>query len=77
MLVLSRIVGETIIIGDAIHVTVVAIRNNQVRLGVTAPIDIPVFREELTCTNDGPVAVAPQEAEPAPARRTHSVKERQ
>ncbi|MGI8980212.1 MAG: carbon storage regulator [Pirellulaceae bacterium] len=47
MLVLSRKVGETIIIGDAIQLTVVAIHNNRVRLGVTAPLDISVLREEL------------------------------
>ena len=47
MLVLSRKVGETIIIGDTVQLTVVAIHNNTVRLGVTAPIDIPVLREEL------------------------------
>jgi len=46
MLVLSRKVGETIIIGDAVQLTVVSIRSNKVRLGVTAPLDIRVLREE-------------------------------
>ena len=50
MLVLSRKVGETIIIGDAVQLTVVAIHNNKVRLGVTAPLDIPVLRAELRNT---------------------------
>lgn len=77
MLVLSRKVGETIIIGDAVQLTVVAIRNNQVRLGVTAPLDIPVFREELTCKHDAPVAVARPPAGTCPSHRTHSSKERQ
>lgn len=47
MLVLSRKIGETILIGDSIELTVVAIHNNRVRLGVKAPLDIPVHREEL------------------------------
>jgi len=47
MLVLSRKLNEQIVIGDGIVVTVVAIRGGQVRLGVDAPKDIPIFREEL------------------------------
>jgi len=58
MLVLSRKVGETIIIGDAVQLTVVAIHNNRVRLGITAPLDIPVYRTELEATSDGPVTAS-------------------
>jgi len=47
MLVLSRRVGEEIVIAGNIHVTVVAIKGNQVRLGVTAPASVPVARLEL------------------------------
>jgi len=47
MLVLSRRVGEEIVIAGDIHVTVVAIKGNQVRLGVTAPASVPVARLEL------------------------------
>jgi carbon storage regulator len=47
MLVLSRKVGEEIIINDNIRVTVVAVRGNQVRLGFTAPREVPIQREEL------------------------------
>jgi carbon storage regulator CsrA len=47
MLVLSRKIGEEIIIGDNIRVTVVAIRNNHVRLGFTAPNDVTIFRSEI------------------------------
>jgi carbon storage regulator len=47
MLVLSRRPGEEVVIGNNIRLTVVAVRGNQVRLGVTAPPDVPVLREEL------------------------------
>ncbi len=47
MLVLSRKEGEEVVIGDNIRLTVVAIRGNQVRLGVTAPPDVAIQRDEL------------------------------
>ena len=47
MLVLTRKRGEEIVIGDNIRLTVVAVSGNQVRLGVTAPPDVSVRREEL------------------------------
>ncbi len=47
MLILTRRVKESILIGNDITVTVLDIRSNQVRLGVTAPKNISVFREEL------------------------------
>jgi len=47
MLVLSRKRSESIMIGDHIVVTVVAIRGDQVRLGITAPRDVPVHRESI------------------------------
>jgi carbon storage regulator CsrA len=47
MLVLTRKIGEEIVIGDKIRLTVVEIRGNQVRLGFTAPIDVPIRRDEL------------------------------
>ena len=50
MLVLSRKVGEEIIIGDNIRVTVVAVRPNVVRLGFTAPDNVPIFRAEICPT---------------------------
>jgi carbon storage regulator len=47
MLVLSRKLGEKILIGDDIVLTVVKIDKNQVRLGIEAPPDVVVFREEI------------------------------
>lgn len=47
MLVLSRQRDESIIIGDNIVVTIVDIRGDKVRLGITAPTEIPVHRQEI------------------------------
>ena len=47
MLVLSRQRTESIIIGDSIIITVVDIRGDKVRLGITAPTEIPVHRQEV------------------------------
>jgi carbon storage regulator len=47
MLVLTRKLDETIVIGDDIRITVVEVRHDQVKLGITAPRDIPVHREEV------------------------------
>ncbi len=47
MLVLSRHVGETIHIGSGITITVLEIRGQLVRLGVTAPANVPILRNEL------------------------------
>lgn len=47
MLVLSRKTDEKIIIGDSITITVVAIGDGKVRLGIDAPKDVPVHREEV------------------------------
>jgi len=47
MLVLSRKLNESIIIGDQIGITVVGLRGNVVRLGIEAPDDVAIMREEL------------------------------
>ncbi len=47
MLILTRRIGETIMVGDEVTVTVLGVKGNQVRLGVSAPKTIPVHREEI------------------------------
>jgi carbon storage regulator len=47
MLILTRRVGETLVVGDDITVTVLGVKGNQVRLGVNAPKDVSVHREEI------------------------------
>ena len=47
MLILTRRVGETVVIGDEVQVTVLGVKGNQVRLGVTAPKDVAVHRSEI------------------------------
>jgi carbon storage regulator len=47
MLILTRRVGETLMVGDDITVTVLGVKGNQVRLGVNAPKDVAVHREEI------------------------------
>lgn len=65
MLVLSRKLGEKIVIADNIVLTVVEIEHGKVRLGIEAPREVPVYRQEL---------LAPDLHSPAPIRhsRTHA-----
>jgi carbon storage regulator len=64
MLVLTRKTNQSIMIGDDIEVSVLAVSRDKIRLGITAPRDVPVFRkevylsikgeEEASATDDGP-----------------------
>ena len=54
MLVLSRKLGEKIYIGDNICITVVDIDRGKIRLGIEAPRDVPIYRQELLPLNQRP-----------------------
>jgi carbon storage regulator len=56
MLVLSRRIGERLVIDDTITVTVIEIRGGQIRLGVEAPPEIPIWREEVLAKQEMAVA---------------------
>ncbi len=47
MLILTRRVGETVMIGDEVTLTVLGVKGNQVRIGINAPKNVPVHREEI------------------------------
>jgi carbon storage regulator len=57
MLVLSRKLGEKIVIGENISITVIDIDRGKIRLGIEAPRDIPVYRQELLAAPSTPPAV--------------------
>jgi len=61
MLILTRKVGESVLIGDEVTVTVMAVKGNQVRIGVDAPRDVSVHREEVYERLGAPAADAPDE----------------
>jgi carbon storage regulator len=80
MLVLTRRAGESIVIGNDVTVTVLEVRGDQIRLGIDAPKDVPIHREEVYVQvqqeNRGAVASAARAADllrgarprPAPAQ---------
>jgi carbon storage regulator len=68
MLVLSRKINQTIVIGGNIHVTLTAIRNHQVRLAIDAPPEIRIMREELVPIPAGDVLDRGEPAPPQPGR---------
>lgn len=71
MLVLSRKVNQSIMVGDNVRVVVVAVDRDQVKLGIEAPREIAVHRseiyEEIQRSNRAAANAAPESPEPAPA----------
>lgn len=61
MLILTRRVGETLMVGDEVTVTVLGVKGNQVRLGVNAPKHVAVHREEIYNRIQGEEAEAASE----------------
>ncbi len=82
MLILTRRVGETIVIGDDVIITVLGIKGNQVRIGINAPKDVSVHREEIYQRiqqekNTAPAAPKKEEVAAAPVVTTTIRKKRE
>jgi carbon storage regulator len=63
MLVLTRKTNQSIMIGDDIEVSVLAVSRDKIRLGITAPRDVPVFRKEVYVSLKGEDASAEEDPE--------------
>jgi len=59
MLVLSRTCGEEIVIGDNVVVSVLSVRNGRVRIGISAPPEVPIVRQELKASREAQRACEP------------------
>jgi carbon storage regulator len=68
MLILTRRVGESVVIGEDVTVTVLGVKGNQVRIGINAPKHVAVHREEIfeRIKNGARPATAPDHQRPAP-----------
>jgi carbon storage regulator len=63
MLVLTRKTNQSIMIGDDVEVTVLAVSRDKIRLGITAPRDVPVFRKEVYLSIKGETGDADADAD--------------
>ncbi len=70
MLILTRRIGESLNIGDEVTVTVLSIKGNQVRIGIKAPQNIAVHRQEIYEQVQREKTVAPSESEAAAAKKS-------
>lgn len=76
MLILTRRVGETIVIGDDVIVTVLGIKGNQVRIGINAPKDVSVHREEIYQRIQQEKNTSPKQEEAAPVAAAAPVRKK-
>ena len=72
MLILTRRVGETVVIGNDVDVTVLGVKGNQVRLGVKAPREVSVHREEIYKRIKDESEEAPRKSVSGGSRRSHN-----
>lgn len=70
MLVLTRKTNQSIMIGDEVEVTVLAVSRDKIRLGITAPRDVPVFRKEVYLSIKEEQDAPPPTPPPTPRRRS-------